>query len=132
MSQEIGLTLDERIRRELPPLGGALRIDAFLAIMTKERARRVASSAKTARADEPSTLRRQLREPEPHLAEPVPDPAPAGSEAPAPDLADSRKIRAEVDAFLHRDDRKDATDNEVADYLDFMGPTGFNPNELPE
>jgi hypothetical protein len=100
--------------------------------MTKERARMAASSAKTARTDEPSTLRRQFKEPEPHLAEPVLDSVPAGAETPAPDLADSRKIRAEVDAFLHRDDRKEATDNEVADYLDFMGPTGFNPNELPE
>jgi hypothetical protein len=132
MSDEVGLTLDERIRRELPPLGGALRIDAFLEIMTKERARVVAASANAARSDEPSTLRRQLREPEPLEAEPAVDPVPARTETPATDLADSRKIRAEVDAFLHRDDRKDASDNEVADYLDFMGPTGFNPNELPE
>jgi hypothetical protein len=58
MSDEVGLTLDERIRRELPPLGGALRIDAFLEIMTKERARVVAASANAARSDEPSTLRR--------------------------------------------------------------------------
>lgn len=129
MNSEIGLTLDERIRQSLPPLSGPLRIDAFLAVMTRERARLAAARSQAARQTGASVKAQRT----PPLG-PAADPSPAArpSEPGAEEVVDSRKLRAEVDAFLHRDERHDATDNEVADYLEFMGPTGFNPEELPE
>jgi len=132
MSEEVGLTLDERIRRELPPLCGPLRIDAFLTTMTRERSRASAAKARAARGPEPPIRKTAPVEPAPSEGESPLESALASPESAGSDLADSKKIRAEVDAFLHRDDRRDATENDVADYLDYMGPAGFNPDELPE
>jgi hypothetical protein len=128
MTSEVGLTLDERIRRSLPPLSCPLRIDSFLAVMIKERSRIAASKAQSVRAKSLKDAEKRAPRPERH---PGPDAAPAQDTGPQ-ELADSSKLRAEVDAFLHRDDRRDATGDEVSDYLDYMGPTGFNPDELPE
>src|SRR5258706_9717345 len=101
MNQEIGLTLDERIRRELPPLCGPLRIDAFLTLMARERSRAAGERARAARLADPPRARKAAVEPEAPAVEGAPDGSLAGAETGSSDLADSKKIRAEVDAFLH-------------------------------
>jgi len=130
VNQDPSVSLDERIRRSLTPLGGDLRIDAFLAVVARERARTVSKNAPP-----------DLRDSQPMRAlDDEPGASTAGSgkvraigvEADRPTVEDSSKIRAEVDSFMRRDERNDATDGEVADYLESMGRTGFNPEDLPE
>jgi hypothetical protein len=58
------------------------------------------------------------------------EPAPPGAEP--PDLSDSTKLKAEVAAFMKRDQINDATAGEVADYKDYMGPQGFDPEQMGE
>ncbi|HZE89900.1 MAG TPA: hypothetical protein VE404_10140, partial [Verrucomicrobiae bacterium] len=66
--------------------------------------------------------------PPPRAAKP---PEAEPNEGPPENLADSSKLRAEVNEFLHRDDRNDASSGEVDDYMDFIGHSAFNPEDIP-
>ena len=132
MSSDIGLTLEEKIRRSLPPLGGPLRIDSFVAVMIRERARIAAERIGKSRTGSAKTPAAPAGDPA--VEESLTGEGPAVSTGPreATPADDSGKIKAEVDAFLRRDERRDATPDEVTDYLDYLGPSGLNPGDLPE
>lgn len=147
---DIGLTLDEKVRRSLTPLGGPLRIDAFLAVMRRERARLAALQAQKMKAAAPAmdsgagpeggavrpgaAYAAGGRGPATEQGSAMPDEfqggMPPGEEA--PETTDSGQIRAEVDAFMRRDEVREANQKEVSDFLEFMGPTGLQPDDLPE
>ena len=116
MKSSVGLTLEERIRRSLTPLAGPLRIDAFLALMHRERSRKAAEEARRKRAAEE---RRMAREPEP--AETSGELPAAEGRAPGGEVDDSAHLRAEVAAFLKRDQIGSTDAGEVADFMDFLG-----------
>ena len=146
MSAEIGLALDERIRRALEPLGGALRVDTFVSIVARERARRASEQAKKMK---PRSSREESgfegSGEQPAFAF-FPDAAgiPAGD--PSNDLSDSAKVKTEIASFLKREDPggvrpdevhdflrkdevRDASKEEVAEYMDFLGPTALSPTD---
>ena len=82
MTSGIGYSIDERIRRSLAPLGGPLRIDAFLNLVASERARRAALEAlKERRAEEPPPPRAEAASP---AKAREPEPAAGGRAAPSP------------------------------------------------
>lgn len=108
------LSLQDRLRQSLKPLGGELRIDAFIEMMARERARRAADQAaaeEAARGAETAAIRRRAPKAAP--------PAAAGG-----DLQD------EVKAFMQRDEVGDAPKDEVSDFMEFLGDTGFDPTTM--
>jgi hypothetical protein len=109
MSVGVGLDIHERIRQTLEPLVEPLRIDAFLQLMMRERARNAAMEAQ-------STQR--IARPEAPAAEP--EPKPDG------DLAAS--LQEEVVDFMRREDPNGATSSEVAEFMEIMGHGGFDPS----
>ncbi|MBI3451182.1 MAG: hypothetical protein HY049_19995 [Acidobacteria bacterium] len=130
MTADGGLAFDEKVRRSLTPLCGPLRIDAFLGLMSRERAKQMASRAAVSRPVSPGVLTERISAAPAPRAERPRETEPAEA---APDtLADSSKLKAEVDAFLHRDDRSEASSGEVDDYLEFIGHSAFNPEDIPE
>jgi hypothetical protein len=146
VSGEIGLSLDERIRRSLAPLGGPLRIDAFLAVVVRERslrsqratleARRLRAAASGAEPgpdpagpEEPGRAAADLDPPPGVVSGSIAAFRPGGAEPAG--ASDSTKLKAEVEAYLRRDDVTDATSREVADFLDFMGG-GLQPEASEE
>lgn len=112
-----GHSLEDRIRLSLAPLAEPLKIDAFLVLMGKERARIALQESQNQ-----ARLRKEAEAPGDEAAAPVPE---AGGQA---ELADS--LRDEVDAFMRRDEVADAKANEVAEYLEMVGGGGgfeFDP-----
>lgn len=112
---ETSMSLQDRLREALTPLGGELRIDAFIALLARERARTAASQ---------KVARQAAREAE---EEPAPPPRAA---RPAPEPKEAVDLEDEVKAFLNRDEIQEAGDEEVSDFMDFMGDTGFNPDTM--
>lgn len=131
MGSDAGLSLDERIRRALAPLNGPLRIDAFLAIVQRERAARAQRSEMEARrsrsaASRDRIQRAQAEAAQPSSGEPTRD-ATAGEGG--ADLNDSARLKAEVEAFLRRDEVEDADASEVAGFMDFIGSNSLVPDD---
>ena len=152
-SSGIGLSLDERIRQSLAPLGGPLHIDAFVALVMRERTRRAQIAAAEAQKRKPGAPAAKPAAPSGAAAPPptavaaVPPPsAPAiaadgaqpgieesgsipAQEQETPDVSDSARLKAEVAEFLKRDEVTDVDASEVSDFLDFMGGAGLVPEE---
>jgi hypothetical protein len=109
MSVGVGLEIHERIRQTLEPLVEPLRIDGFLQLMMRERARIAAMEAQStqriARSEVPAA---------------EPEPKPEG------DLAAS--LQEEVVSFMRRDDPDGTTSSEVAEFMEMMGHGGFDPS----
>ena len=131
MTTGIGYSIDERIRRSLAPLGGPLRIDAFLNLVASERARRAALEAlKERRAEEPPPPRAQAASP---AKAREPEPAAGRRAAPSPQgpagQSDSAKLRAEVSAFISRDEAEGVNAGEVQEFMDFLGKNALMPDD---
>jgi hypothetical protein len=107
----VGVSLEERIRQSLEPLVETLRIDTFLSIMARERARLAAIEAQRVTSREESDSLATAKLPLPAVEE---EPREAGAG------------RDEVDAFMRRDEAQDASANEIADFLELSGG-GFDP-----
>ena len=135
MSPATGFSLEERIRQSLEPLGGPLRIDAFLKLMARERAQKAALEAGEKEAPPARPSRRPPAAAEVPAAEnagrPEREPAP-GSDEGLPPLSDSARLRAEVSAFIRRDETGGPTTDDVRDFMDFMGGGGLAPEDPPE
>jgi hypothetical protein len=110
------LSLQDRLRQSLKPLGGTMRIDAFITLIARERSRMAAEQRAAQKAA------RQAATPEP--------PPPAAPHA--PHVAENVDLEDEVRAFLNRDEVREARKDEVSEYLDLMGKAAFDPDTLPE
>jgi hypothetical protein len=131
MASDAGLSLDERIRRALAPLNGPLRIDSFLLIVQRERVARAQRSEMEARRSRQAASRERAQQPRKEAAAPPPAEPPrddAAGEADA-DLNDSARLKAEVQAFLHRDEVQDVDESEVAGFMDFIGSNSLVPDD---
>jgi len=105
-----GHSLEDRIRLSLSPLVEPLKIDSFLALMSKERARiAMEESQRQAR------VRKQAE---------AAAPRPQAPGAEAGGAVDDDALRNEVDAFMRRDEVEEAKADEVAEYLEMVGGGG--------
>jgi hypothetical protein len=103
VSQDSVLSLQDRLRQSLKPLGGPLRIDGFFSLMVRERTSKAAAE-KAARKE-------------------------AGpKEGDAPPAPEAGHLDDEVQAYMQRDQVGGSRDSEVTDFMDFLGDSGFGPD----
>ncbi len=115
---EPGLSIMDTLTASLKPLGGMLRIDGFIKLMARERAKKAAEE----RVLREAALRAEA---ERHAARK----AKVKGNVPPPAEAE---VTDEVQAFLKRDQVADTNTDEVADFIEYIGDAGFDPDSLPE
>jgi hypothetical protein len=111
LSLQIGLTLEDRIRQSLEPLGEKLRIDSFVAVMEKERKRMESQKNMI-----PKEMDGEAGNAEQRVQAAVDPPAKENVVA---------SLQDEVEAFMHRDNVEGADANEVSEYMELAG-RGFD------
>jgi hypothetical protein len=125
------MDLLKKITDDLEPLGGELYIDRFVQAQRPvkgepapvPRAAQPASSKAAPKAAAPAqTVRVPTRRPRPEV-----EPDSAGGAEPN-GVTDTGKLRAEVEAFLNRDEAEGTSDSEVQEFL--KERQGFDPSEL--
>jgi hypothetical protein len=115
---ESGLSVMDSLTASLKPLGGPLRIDAFIRLMARERAKKAAQDRALREAAMKAEVERQAAQKEK---------AKEKGKLPAqPEVTD------EVQAFLKRDQGETAGGDEVSDFMEYIGDAGFDPESLPE
>lgn len=117
-------SLEDQIRQSLTPLGEPLRIDSFLGLMMRERARK---------AGEEARARQQAAQAQ---APKAPVAAPAAPAAPDPGQTlkldrekyvpeEGENLDDEVKAFMARDEVEDSSRDEVSDFIDMLGGSAY-------
>jgi hypothetical protein len=101
------LSLQDRLRQSLKPLGGPLRIDGFFSLMVRERASRAAVEKAAQEAARKEVVPKE------------------GDAPPAPEAG---HLDDEVQAYMQREQVEDSRDSEVTDFMDFLGDSGFGPD----
>ena len=116
MSMDTVLSLQDRLRQSLKPLGGQLRIDRFIPLMVRERATRAAAEKAAAVAAQQEARKDEAQ---PQAAsentEPSPDPMGGG-----------------VQEFLQQDQVSESDQNEVTDFMKFLGDSGMGADAEDE
>lgn len=113
---EPGLSIQDALAASLGPLGGPLRIDSFIRLMTRERSRKAAEERALREAELKSQVERESsRKPKAR-----------------PQRRAGPEITDEVQAFLKRDQIDEATTDEVSEFLEYIGDAGFDPESLPD
>ncbi len=115
---EPGLSIMDTLTASLKPLGGMLRIDGFIRLMARERAKKAAQERDLREAA-------MKAEAERHAARK----AKAKGNVPPPA---EESVTDEVRAFLKRDQVADTGTDDVADFMEYIGDAGFDPESLPK